>query len=79
MSNDKGEVTINFEDDLIKLIGPYSIIGRSVVIHENEDDLGRYRDEDTKKGKESAKTGNAGSRISCSIIGISDTNFHVFA
>ena len=33
----KGSIT----DHLIKLEGPYSVIGRSVMVHEDEDDLGR--------------------------------------
>lgn len=50
-------------DKLIKLRGKYSIIGRSVVIHEDEDDLGKGNN------KESKITGNAGKRIACGIIG----------
>ena len=62
-------------DKIIKLNGKYNIIGRSVVIHENEDDLGLGGlDEngdiiDKKLHKESLKTGNAGKRIACGIIG----------
>ena len=44
------------------------IIGRSVIIHEDEDDLGLGGNE------ESLKTGNAGKRISCSVIGYSETS-----
>tara|TARA_B100001094_G_scaffold331006_1_gene397916 strand:- start:3900 stop:4409 length:510 start_codon:yes stop_codon:yes gene_type:complete len=64
-----------FYDKIIKLSGKYNIIGRSVVIHENEDDLGLGGlDEegniiDKKLHKESLKTGNAGKRIACGIIG----------
>ena len=47
----------------IKLQGKYSVIGRSIVIHQKEDDLGNGNDE------ESLKTGNAGKRIACGIIG----------
>lgn len=41
------------------------ILGRSVIIHEDEDDLGLGEFEDSKT------TGHSGSRIACSIIGIS--------
>jgi Cu-Zn family superoxide dismutase len=60
-----GNCEFVFEDDLVKLNGPYSVIGRSIVIHEKEDDLGRGNNE------ESLKTGNAGKRIVCGVIGYS--------
>jgi len=41
------------------------IIGRSVIIHENEDDLGLTNHKDSKT------TGNSGKRLCCAIIGIS--------
>jgi superoxide dismutase, Cu-Zn family len=70
-SDSKGNFVFEYEDDLVDLFGEYSVIGRSIVIHEKEDDLGQYRYEKTERGKGSKTTGNAGSRISCSLIGIS--------
>jgi superoxide dismutase, Cu-Zn family len=70
-----GRATIQYYDDLVSLSGPRSIIGRSVVIHADPDDLGKYRGEDTTQGAESGKTGNAGKRIACSVIGISGKDF----
>ena len=52
-------------DSLIALFGPFSVIGRSCVLHKKTDDLGKGGDE------ESLKTGNAGARIACGVIGLS--------
>ena len=43
----------------------YSVLGRMIVVHDNKDDCGRGNNE------ESLKTGNAGSRLTCGIIGLS--------
>jgi len=73
-----GNVNTIIIDKILRLdpTSKYSIIGRSVVIHQNRDDLGRgglnkYGNIINKKlHNESVKTGNAGKRIACGVIGI---------
>ncbi|GMM29467.1 superoxide dismutase [Martiniozyma asiatica (nom. inval.)] len=55
----KGEKT----DKLISLFGENSILGRTVVVHGGQDDLGKGGHPD------SLKTGNAGGRPACGVIG----------
>ncbi|KAK9313686.1 superoxide dismutase [Lipomyces starkeyi] len=70
---DLGNVTTDAEgnakgstaDSLITLIGPQSVLGRTIVIHGGTDDLGKGGHPD------SLKTGNAGPRPACGVIGIS--------
>ena len=50
-------------DNLVKITGKYSVMARSMVIHEKEDNLGKGDNE------ESLINGNAGKRIVCGIIG----------
>ncbi|XP_048041979.1 extracellular superoxide dismutase [Cu-Zn]-like [Megalobrama amblycephala] len=47
-----------------KLFGAHSILGRAVVVHEKEDDLGTGSDEESKH------SGNAGKGIAVCVIGI---------
>ncbi|GFR10820.1 superoxide dismutase [Trichonephila clavata] len=58
-----GVANINIVDHQLRLCGPLSIVGRAIVIHANQDDLGRGGNE------ESLRTGNAGARVGCCVIG----------
>ena len=67
-----GKANYTTFDNVIQLSGKYSIIGRSIIIHKDKDDCGQGQGE---KRQESLKTGNAGERIACAVIGISKFNF----
>ena len=69
-TNNKGEAKYTFYDDCIKLRGiKTNIIGRGLIIHADQDDCGQGGN------AESLKTGNAGKRIACAVIGYSKDNF----
>uniref|UniRef100_A0A8D0H944 Superoxide dismutase [Cu-Zn] n=1 Tax=Sphenodon punctatus TaxID=8508 RepID=A0A8D0H944_SPHPU len=53
---------------LATMFGAYSILGRSVVIHEQEDDMGKGGN------KASLENGNAGRRLACCVIGTCNKN-----
>lgn len=64
-ANSDGKVIIEFNDHLIKLRGEEAnIIGRGLIVHEDEDDYGKGLFSDSKT------TGHSGKRIGCAIIGI---------
>lgn len=60
--NAKGQIT----DSQVKLIGEHSVLGRTIVVHAGTDDLGKGGNEESKK------TGNAGPRPACGVIGIAN-------
>ncbi|KAI1977650.1 Superoxide dismutase [Cu-Zn] [Ophidiomyces ophidiicola] len=60
----QGNAIGSVEDHHVKLIGEHSVLGRTVVVHAGTDDLGRGGNEESKK------TGNAGPRPACGVIGI---------
>jgi len=60
----QGNAKSSVTDKLIKLIGPESILGRTIVVHSGTDDLGKGGHEQSKM------TGNAGLRPACGVIGI---------
>lgn len=60
-----GVAQINGMDHYLSLVGVRGAIGRALVIHAKPDDFGRGGTE------ESIKTGSAGARLACGIIGFS--------
>ena len=46
---------------------PNCILGRAVIVHKGKDDLGKGKGD---KKEESLKTGNAGKRLACGVIGL---------
>ena len=61
-ADDSGTATFKIVAKRIDLLGDSSVIGRSIVVHSDVDDLGKGGDE------ESLKTGNAGDRLACGVI-----------
>ena len=59
-ADQNGNAVLDYIDTRIKINGPYGIIGRSIIVHADEDDL------------PSQPTGNSGARIGCGVIGIGD-------
>ncbi|KAI0228331.1 Superoxide dismutase [Cu-Zn] [Lamellibrachia satsuma] len=57
-----GNASVTILDHLVSLEGNYSVVGRAIVIHEGEDDLGKGNHSDSKT------SGHAGARIGCCVI-----------
>lgn len=58
VANEKGIAQMEYFDTHLRLNGSNSIIGHSIIVHKDEDDLS------------SQPTGNAGARVACGVIGI---------
>jgi Cu-Zn family superoxide dismutase len=64
VADSKGVVRTSFVDSVIRLRGTKAnIIGRGLIIHADEDDLGKGGEAD------SLTTGHAGKRVACAVIG----------
>lgn len=63
-TNAEGNATGTKQDSFVKLFGAESVLGRTVVVHAGTDDLGKGGNDESKK------TGNAGGRPACGVIGI---------
>lgn len=62
VADESGMAAGSMTDSLIQLSGEFSVIGRSIMVHADADDLG-------KGGHElSPTTGNAGARLACGEI-----------
>ena len=73
-ADENGNVETTIYYKMLRITGDFGIVGRSVVLHADEDDLGKGGIKngeivDEEKHEESLKTGNAGKRIACGIIG----------
>ena len=53
-----GKAHLEYVDPMLTFDGPNSIIGRSIIVHQNEDDM------------KTQPTGNAGPRVACGVIGV---------
>lgn len=65
-ADENGVAEINLILRRVDLSGDRSVVGRAIVVHADEDDLGQGGDE------ESLKTGNAGDRVGCGVIRMSE-------
>jgi len=66
VADDSGVAKIDLVLPRVDLHGDRSVVGRAIVVHADVDDLGKGSDE------ESLKTGNAGDRVGCGVIRLSE-------
>ncbi|XP_055331199.1 superoxide dismutase [Cu-Zn]-like [Paramacrobiotus metropolitanus] len=66
IANTDGLAEINVNTEAFTLNGDFSIIGRSVVVHADVDDLGQGKASDSKVN------GHSGARLACGVIGITE-------
>jgi len=59
-----GVANVDIADLQVQLRGPWSVVGRAMVVHAGTDDLG------TQNNEGSRTTGNAGGRAACGVIGL---------
>jgi superoxide dismutase, Cu-Zn family len=64
LANEHGTAVVHITDHMVKLLGPHSIIGRSMVLYSAEDDGGRGGH------ALSLTTGNAGPRVCAGVVGL---------
>ncbi|CEP17463.1 hypothetical protein [Parasitella parasitica] len=68
VANADGTATLNLTISTVYLSGPYSVIGRGIVLHAGEDDLG------LGNSPLSNTTGNSGDRLACGVIGYASSD-----
>lgn len=64
IADEYGVAKTSFSDTVVSLYGARSVFGRAIVVHAGADDLGKTNHPD------SLKTGNAGGRVACGVIGV---------
>eukprot|EP01089_Gocevia_fonbrunei_P013301 TRINITY_DN3380_c0_g1_i1.p1 TRINITY_DN3380_c0_g1~~TRINITY_DN3380_c0_g1_i1.p1 ORF type:complete len:169 (-),score=53.11 TRINITY_DN3380_c0_g1_i1:50-511(-) len=63
-ADDKGNVSATLTDKQVTLFGEHTVVGRTMVVHADTDDLGQGGHDDSKT------TGHAGARLACGVIGL---------
>lgn len=62
--DEAGNAVVDLTDKNVQLLGPHSVVGRSIVVYAGEDDQGRGGHEN------SLTTGNPGPRLAGGVIGL---------